>query len=150
MYGAATEHEPLSWPWVEDRLSEPGTMWVTATSDGFPHPRPVWGVWYRDRLHLSIGTPSIRRRLSVDPRLTVHLDSGTDVVIVEGHAVLGSETDDHVLQAYNAKYDWSYDVEQYGPLTQVRPQTVLAWRAAGPAGRDGFTASAKWSFDETR
>jgi hypothetical protein len=65
MYGAATEHEPLSWPWVEDRLSEPGTMWVTATSEGFPHPRPVWGVWYRDRLHLSIGTPSINAAGSV-------------------------------------------------------------------------------------
>jgi hypothetical protein len=146
MYGAPSTHAPLAWQWVEDRLSEVGTLWVTATSVGYPHPRPVWGVWHRELLHLSIGTPSIRRQLLTDPRLTVHLDSGTDVVIIEGQAVPYPQTSDDVIQAYNAKYDWDYDVEQYGQLTEVHPQTLVAWRTAGPAGRDGFRESGKWVF----
>ena len=146
LYGAPSDHQALAWPWVDGRLREPGTMWVTAVSDGYPHPRPVWGVWHQDRLYLSIGTPAIRRQLTVDPRLTVHLDSGTDVVIVEGRAVPGTETAPDVLAAYDAKYDWSYDAAQYGPLTEVHPERVLAWRSAGPAGRDGFTESGLWLF----
>jgi hypothetical protein len=39
------------------------------------------------RLLLSIGTPSTLRALLADPRVTVHLDSGTDVVMIEGRAV---------------------------------------------------------------
>ncbi len=147
MYGAPSNHQPLAWQWVEDRLKEPGTLWVTAVSDGYPHPRPVWGVWYQERLHLSIGTPSIRRQLTVDPRLTVHLESGTDVVIVEGRVVLGSTTSPEVLEAYNVKYDWTYDAAAYGQLTELRPERILAWRAAGPAGRDGFTESGRWVFE---
>jgi len=149
MYGAPTDHQPLAWNWVEGRLAEPGTMWVTAVSDGYPHPRPVWGVWYRDLLHLSIGTPSIRRQLLTDPRLTVHLDSGTDVVIIEGRATLPAQTSAEVLAAYDAKYDWKYDAAQYSPLVELHPQTVMAWRAAGAAGRDGFTESGSWAFDSS-
>jgi hypothetical protein len=26
---------------------------------GHPHPRPVWGIWSQQRLHLSIGSPAI-------------------------------------------------------------------------------------------
>jgi len=151
LYGAPSDHQPLAWQWVDDRLREPGTMWVTAVTEGYPHPRPVWGVWHQERLYLSIGTPAIRRALAVDPRLTVHLDSGTDVVIVEGRAVSGApdggETSPQVLAAYDAKYDWSYDAVQYGWLTEVRPERILAWRAAGPAGRDGFTESGRWVFE---
>jgi hypothetical protein len=147
MYGAPSTQPALEWQWVEDRLREAGTFWVAARSDGFPHPRPVWGVWYRDRLHLSIGTPSIRRRLLGDSRLTVHPDSGTDVVIVEGRAEPPAPTAAEVIDAYDAKYDWTYDAVEYGQLTEVRPQTIIAWRAAGPAGRDGFVESGKWVFD---
>lgn len=146
MYGAPVAHEPLAWQWVEGRLREVGTVWVMAVSNGYPHPRPVWGVWHRDLMHLSIGTPSIRRQLEIDPRLTVHLDSGTDVVIIEGRAVAVSETAADVLEAYDAKYDWAYDAAQYGQLTELHPETVFAWRAAGPAGRGGFRESGKWAF----
>ena len=52
-----------------------------------------------------------------------------------------------VIDAYDAKYDWTYDAVEYGQLTEVRPQTIIAWRAAGPAGRDGFVESGKWFFD---
>ena len=53
-----------------------------------------------------------------------------------------------LLTAYDAKYDWSYDVEQYGLFTRVEPDFVMAWRAAGPAGRDGFRQAGRWRFPD--
>jgi hypothetical protein len=118
---------------------------VTARTTGHPHLRPVWGVWRSSRLFLSIGTPVTRQALAVDPAITVHLDSGTEVVIVEGR-VSGSGNDAEIVAEYDEMYDWSYDLIQHGPLTRISPETDLAWRAAGWAGRDSFQESGQWVF----
>jgi hypothetical protein len=79
--------------------------------------------------------------------VTVHLESGTEVVIVEGSATLEPGTVTPAsLAAYDDKYDWTYDAETYGPFTRVDPTTVLAWRTAGWAGRESFQQTARWSF----
>jgi hypothetical protein len=144
-YGQPIERSPLEWAWVESKLAAAGTYWVTARTDGHPHPRPVWGVWRGRRLHLSIGTPVTLAALAADPAVTVHLDSGTDVVIVEGR-LGGTTTDADVLDDYNTKYDWNYDSSEHGPGTSVEPERVLAWRTAGWAGRDSFQQTGRWTF----
>jgi hypothetical protein len=98
-------------------------------------------------LHLSIGSPVINRQLAADtaPIVTAHLESGTDVVILEG-TVAGTTEDATLLELYDAKYDWNYTVEEYGPLTTVVPTTVVAWRSAGWAGRESFRTAGKWTF----
>ena len=53
-----------------------------------------------------------------------------------------------MIAAYDKKYDWTYDLEQYGPFTTIDPSNVLAWRAAGPAGRDGFAHTGRWTWGE--
>lgn len=142
-YGGPSDKPGLDWAWVDEQLRAAGTYWVVARTSGHPHPRPVWGVWQDERLCLSIGTPATRRALEHDPLVTVHLDSGTDVVIVEGRSGgLTSEPD--VIAAYDDKYDWSYDVGSYGPLTVVEPTAILAWRTSGPAGRDSFQETGRW------
>jgi hypothetical protein len=105
----------------------------------------VWGIWESDHLCLSIGTPITLRTLARDPVVTVHLDSGTDVVIVEGRAT-GREDGAEAIEAYNRKYDWNYDVGEYGPLQRVDADVVLAWRAAGWAGRESFHQTGRWDF----
>jgi hypothetical protein len=145
LYGQPADAEPLAWTWVDEQLGSAGTYWVVARGPGHPHPRPVWGVWWRGSLHLSVGSPVLARHLAADPVVTVHLDSGTDVVVVEGRAV-GPASDVDLLAAYDRKYDWRYDPEHYGPLTQVEPTTVLAWRSAGRAGRDGFRQAGRWDL----
>jgi hypothetical protein len=107
----------------------------------------VWGVWLDERLHLSLGSPPLRRELASDPAVTVHLDSGTDVVIVEGDAAPEPSDSADVVGSYDLKYDYEYDLDTYGPLLRIDPTTVLAWQAAGPAGRDGFQRVARWRFD---
>ena len=109
-------------------------------------PRPVWGVWLRNVLYLSIGSPRLNADAQVDRAVTVHLGSVTDVVIVEG-LIRGPNRNRHVLDAYKAKYDWDYTIDEYGPFTTVAPTTVMAWRSAGWAGRDGFQQTGKWRFE---
>jgi len=148
LYGAASTRPALPWSWVEEQLTAAGTYWAVAAGPGRPHPRPVWGVWHERRLHLSIGSPALRRALDEPRAVTVHLDSGTDVVLVEGttRPVGPGGTAQPLIDAYNAKYDWDYRVAEYGDLLAVDPGKVLAWRSAGWAGRDGFSATGCWLF----
>ena len=145
MYGQPSDLPLLDWAWVDAELAAAGIYWVTASGGDRPHPRPVWGIWANERLHLSIGSPVVARLLQQDPGLTVHLASSTDVVVVEG-TVVGLVDDTAVLRAYNDKYESNYTIEEYGPLTGVAPTSVLAWRAEGWAGRDGFREAGRWRF----
>ena len=145
LYGQRSDKPPPDWAWVDEQLTEAGTYWVTARTRGHPHPRPVWGVWRRPNLYLSIGTPITARALSADPVVTVHLDSGTDVVIVEGRRT-GMVTDADVIADYDGKYRWSYDAGTYGPLSCIVAETILAWRTAGWAGRESFQQTGRWQF----
>lgn len=145
MYGGEIDEPGRSWADVEARLRSPETIWVVAGGER-PHPRPVWGVWSGDALHLTVGSPALRAALVPGAQVSAHLDSGTDVVIVEG-VVAGPTSEPAIVAAYDEKYDYPYDLERYGPLTTVSPTTVLAWTAAGVAGRDGFRERSAWTFD---
>lgn len=140
------EVDPLAWDWVRQQLEQADTYWVVANSpEGPPHPRPVWGVWLDEHLELSLGSPVVRRHAEADPRVAVHLDSGLDVVLLEGRAT-GPSEDAAAVAAYDDKYDWTYDLDQYGPLTRIEPDAVLAWRSEGPAGRKGWQEGGRWTF----
>lgn len=146
-YTAPSELPRLGWEEVARRLTEAGLYWVVPRSAGHPHPRPVWGLWLDDEVVLSIGSPPIRAALATDPTVTVHLESATEVVVVEG-LVVGGRDDPAALAAYDAKYDWAYEAERYGPLTRVAPQTVLAWTTAGWAGRESFQQVGRWTWPD--
>ncbi|MDH3707134.1 MAG: hypothetical protein OES57_13780 [Acidimicrobiia bacterium] len=145
LYHQPSDAAALEWAWVDGQLAHAGAYWTTSRSPGHPHPRPLWGIWRDHRLHLSIGSPVLVRQLEADPAVTVHLGHDTDVVIVEG-AVAGATDAGDLVAAYDAKYDWSYTVAEYGPLTTVEPVAVLAWRSAGWAGRGGFQQSGRWRY----
>lgn len=147
MYGKRAEVGDLDWTWVSEQLVNAAAYWTAIPSSGHPHPRPVWGIWSTETLYLSIGSPLLNSGTTLDAPVTAHLGSVTNVVIVEG-AVAGSTDDPEVLAAYNAKYDWNYTVEEYGPFTVVAPSKVLAWRSAGWAGRDGFQQTGRWRFKD--
>lgn len=146
LYGAVGDEAALAWSWVEQQLAGAGTYWIVASTPGHPHSRPVWGIWYQEQLHLSIGSPSLLQVIRTGSAVTAHLDSGTDVVIVEGFSTPTAPTPAEVIEAYNQKYDWHYQVAQHGHLIRVAPAKVLAWRTAGWAGRDGFDVTGCWEF----
>ena len=78
------------------------------------------------------------------------------LLVRHGQASFGSDDYDvlsevghrqaEVVAAYGRKYGRAYDTGAFGQLTRVTPATVLAWRAAGWAGQDSFTATGRWTF----
>src|SRR3954471_8763711 len=78
--------ELLPWRTSVDRLERARSYWICTTrADGRPHAAPVWGLWLDDALWFSTGRASLKaRNLARDPRLVVHLESGDEVVILEG------------------------------------------------------------------
>lgn len=145
MYGEQSDLPALEWDWADQRLAQAPLYWVIGATAGWPHPRPVWGVWDGALLCVSLGSPGLRRSLEADPRVTVHLESATEVVILEGRTV-STDAVTSAVARYDVKYDYSYDLAQYGPFTAIEPVKVLAWTAAGPAGRNGFSSAGAWTF----
>nr|WP_241430727.1 pyridoxamine 5'-phosphate oxidase family protein [Haloferax elongans] len=126
-----------------------GVLVSTTRPDGRPHARPVWGVWVDGAFHCGGGEQTRWvRNLDTNPRLTVHTESGTEVVILEGVAErLGAERTDtetateKTLTRIDDAYEAKYDVRHGTPVFRVRPQRVLAWA-------DFPTDATRWRFEE--
>lgn len=58
---------------------------ATVTPGGVPHARPVWGVGLELRFYFSSGS-RIRIHVLAKSRVSIHLESGEECVIVDGVA----------------------------------------------------------------
>ena len=76
----------LDWAWADERLAASRNYWiVTADADGRPRAAPVWGVWFDDAVVFGTSPASRKaRNLARDPRVVINLESGDEVVILEG------------------------------------------------------------------
>ncbi|HEY0604136.1 MAG TPA: pyridoxamine 5'-phosphate oxidase family protein [Herpetosiphonaceae bacterium] len=110
--------------------------WVcTVAPDGCPHATPVDGLWLDDQLYFG-GSPTTRRQrnLAENPRVCVHLESGTDVVILHGsvQALLNPDStlSRRLADAASRKYGYAVKPEDYAGagLSVFQPHTVFAWR----------------------
>ena len=131
----------LSWEQVEERLVASRHYWLsTVRPDGTPHSVPRWGVWVDGAFYYD-GAPTTRhvRNLTRNPACTLHLESGSEAVIVEGTSLPTiAEPDDlgaRLSQAF-AKYHPGYAPgpdawagEDGGGLRVLRPTKALAWFA---------------------
>jgi nitroimidazol reductase NimA-like FMN-containing flavoprotein (pyridoxamine 5'-phosphate oxidase superfamily) len=129
----AADDGMLPWEWVDERLERSKNYWIaTATNDGQPLARPLWGVWLDSQLYFE-GSPLTRwgRLISVNPRIQVNLESGNEVVIIEGQVAdevdVGEERYQRVTDQYAAKYN-GYRPEDHGFFV-VTPRKILAWAA---------------------
>jgi hypothetical protein len=132
MYGGTLEPMRLPWRWATARLEAAHTYWIATTRpDGRPHTRPVWGVWLA---------------------ITVHVESGEDVVIVEGIAEIarGEELLQLVNALYAAKYQWDEPDSDDDPFYVAHPQVVFGW-VGDSSGQDGGAAfhgtATRWQFE---
>jgi pyridoxine/pyridoxamine 5'-phosphate oxidase len=105
---------------------------------------PVWGLWLDDAIFFSTDPKSYKaRNLEARPELVVHLESGDDVVVVEGTATKLSpaEVPDSFVPAYKDKYGLEVDTSNpdFG-FYRVAPTKVLAWRETDfPTSATRFT-----------
>jgi Pyridoxamine 5'-phosphate oxidase len=126
-YGVPDDDEGLlPWSWAEERLTSARNYWI-ATSG--PHASPVWALW-RDGAVVFSCSPRSRkaRELARDPRVVVHLESGDEVVIVEGEAE-ATAADAPLIDEYERKY--AYRADPGEGWYRVVPRRVLAWTERG-------------------
>lgn len=134
----------MAWSWATERLMRARNYWVTTTRpDGGPHAMPVWGLWFEDAFYFSSSPESRKaRNLASNPSTVVHLESGDEVVIVEG--VAQPVTDSALLQRLSEDYSRKYELEVSftggRPLLAVEPTVVYAWQERDfPATATRFT-----------
>lgn len=124
----------LGWDFVATQMEQTRYYWIsTVGTDDSPHVAPLWGIWYRNRVHFD-GSPQTAwaRHLMRNPRIAVHLPSGDQVVIIEGQAfMLGDgELDAEGWQTIDTVYQTKYAVLEGSPYWYVQPHKVLAWNGA--------------------
>lgn len=155
--------ELLPWAWAADRLERERNFWlVSVRTDGFPQARPVWGLWFGPGMFLSLARGGFHRTAAAEGAgevpVTVHADSASEVIIIEGVAdrirasadgapptyALDPEVHAEATRRYKAKYDRDPD----GP-TQVnflvRPRRVYSWTENEE--RTGGDTGTRWDFE---
>jgi nitroimidazol reductase NimA-like FMN-containing flavoprotein (pyridoxamine 5'-phosphate oxidase superfamily) len=153
-YGIAGLDEGIGlMPWhrLVERMRSAFVYWVATSSlDGRPHAIPVWGVWLEGALYFSNGaTTRTGRNLAANTAVSVHLESGEDVAIIDGvaEAVSDAALIGRINDAYAPKYLWRERID--GPWYALRPETAFSWLApsAGLGDVSVFAASAtRWRF----
>ena len=127
-----------AWQYFADRLTSARSYWLATTRpDGAPHVAPVWGVVVDEVLYLYSERRTVKaRNIAADPRIAIHLDGASDVVIVNGRADdLGApRTQPLVVAAFDAKYTEPGDAAylpshdpDFDVLWALRATSALRW-----------------------
>ena len=148
LYGIKPRKEYLPWSHPRERLEGSRNYWVcTVRPDGRPHSIPVWGFWMDDALYFGTAqTTRKARNLAHNPAVSVHLESGDDVIILEGTAV---EVRDQAIfkkidAACRTKYKMPLMIIPESVLYCVRPRVVLAWKESDFPG-----TGTRWEFSRS-
>ena len=146
LFRSGTDDGMLDWDAIERRLAGARNYWVATTRpDGRPHVMPVWGLWLDGGFAFCTDVASRKgRNLATRANVVVHLESGDDVVLLEGRAErLGqSAILERFVEDYDAKYAVKVDVSNPASgFYMVRPQLVQAWRE-----QDFPSSATRWRF----
>jgi hypothetical protein len=121
----------LPWSFVTERLASARNYWVASTRpDGRPHTVPVWGVVVDGVLFHGGGTETAKaRNLARNPRVSVHLESADEVVIVEGvlDKLTADDGDPELLRRVDAAYEAKYGMPHGTPVWRLDPVVAFAW-----------------------
>jgi hypothetical protein len=141
MFGRRPTGPSVAWSWADEQLRTARNYWVaTASRSGGPHTRPFWGCWTAPNFEFSTGSRTIAN-VSANPQVSIHLESGEDVVILEGAArvVLEPARLQRFVLTYNAKYsarlevrgrEVGDDTHGTGGVVVVRAEVVYGWQAS--------------------
>jgi hypothetical protein len=124
----------LPWSHVTERMAHAMHYWIcTIGPDGCPHAIPVDGLWLDDLLYFG-GSPLSRhnRNLAANPAVCVHLESGTDVLMLQGTADLYRPDRAGAIRLAEAsakKYGYAPKLEddEVVGVHVFHPRVVFAW-----------------------
>jgi len=149
-----TEEGLLPWSWAVERLEAARNYWFSTTRpDGRPHAMPAWAAWIDGALYFE-GSPETRRarNLATNPAISVHLESGDEVVILEGVTEVAGVPPrplaERLAANFTAKYAETHDYrptpEQWdrGGLWVLRPRVAFGWK-------EFPTSVTRWRFPQS-
>jgi hypothetical protein len=128
----------LPWSHVVEKLSIAINYWFcTVSPNGRPHSVPKWAVII-DNLIYYDGSPETRhaKNIAKNPYISLHLEDGNDVVIVNGKVVelkhSSLDLREKIAKAYTEKYaELGYSPQpsywEEGGLYMLSIETALAW-----------------------
>jgi nitroimidazol reductase NimA-like FMN-containing flavoprotein (pyridoxamine 5'-phosphate oxidase superfamily) len=139
----------LQWEWVSAHLLKAHNYWVVSSqSNGKPHTMPVWGVWLGETFYFSTGRQSRKgRNMATNPQVVVHLESGDEVVILEGivQEIKDIPLMQQVAKVYATKYNGIETSTDPSSLENVvyalQHQVVYAWLES-----DFVKTATRWRF----
>lgn len=130
----------LKWSQVEERLVAAQQYWMATTRpDGRPHVVPRWGVWVENKLFYDGSPETVHARNSAaDGRCVLHLESGWEVVIIEGETRRavppGPDLGARISTAFGKYHERGYapepdawEGEGAGGLMVFQPHKAMAW-----------------------
>lgn len=132
----------LDWQFAVERLQKAKNYWVSTVSpDGSPHARPVWGVFVENTLYFG-GGPLTRwsKNLAHNPQVVVHLESGDEVVILEGTVERITEDTHPMFQKVDDAYLEKYNMRHGVPFWVLKPKRAFAWHKFP-------TDTTRWTFE---
>jgi nitroimidazol reductase NimA-like FMN-containing flavoprotein (pyridoxamine 5'-phosphate oxidase superfamily) len=150
MYRLKARKKYLPFSHAETRLAKSRNYWIcTARPDGRPHSIPVWGFWMDGAVYFGTARASRKsRNLAHHPAVSIHLDSGDDVVILEGTATEVDPNDKLTFKKLDAASRLKYKMPMTAPpggesvVYCVRPRVVLAWTE-----KDFPNNATRWELD---
>jgi len=128
----------VSWEYVAQRLSEAKNYWLCSVRpDGRPHVIPRWAVYVDGKVYYD-GSSKTRhaRNILENPYISLHLESGDQVVILEGTSQQAERPSPELAQKLAQAYKTKYAVHGYAPepnqwdeggLYVFTIQQVIAW-----------------------
>jgi len=138
----------LPWSWASKRMAAARNYWIGSTRpDGRPHAAPVWGVWMDEALYFSSDPASRKaRNLALNPNIVVHLESGDEVVILEGivEVLHNEQIYKQVAKSYNAKYQdqiMNEETSGGGLIYVLQPANAYGW-----SEQDFVHSATQWKF----
>jgi hypothetical protein len=114
----------VDWNWVAAQLTDSKNYWLCSVRPatpqapgGRPHVVPCWAVYLDGKIYYD-GSPETRhnRNIEINPNISVHLESGDKVIILEGMAGTAgkpsAELANQLVEEYRRKYaDQGYSTE---------------------------------------
>jgi hypothetical protein len=137
----------LPWSFVDEHMRDAHNYWVvTAQPDGTPHAAPVWGLWHEGAFYFSSGDKSAKaHNLAANPAAVVHLESGDQVVILNGAvSEITGDSEDALLKVLEKDYKKKYQVGflGLGNIYRFKVEKALAWREG-----DFPSSATRWQFE---
>jgi Pyridoxamine 5'-phosphate oxidase len=127
----------VTWDWVTRQLTESKHYWLCSVRpDGRPHVIPRWCVYVDGKIYYD-GSPETRHAINIrsNPNITVNLESGMEVIILEGTSRMAEkpspEMGKKLSHAYKKYKDFGYapgpNSWDGGGLFVFTPRQCIAW-----------------------